>query len=204
MKNSAKIGIVVLAAGASRRLGEPKQSLRFRGETLLRRAAKAALDAEVSSAVVVLGAGAEIFKDDLLDLAVEIVENKDWKTGMSGSIKIGLSRLLEIEKRTRAVLLTVCDQPFADAELFNKLIGKYEETGAPIVACEYAETRGVPAIFDKSLFSQLRSLDAKGGAKKIIGQFYSEIVSIPFRAGAFDIDTPADFLKLQTFARRKN
>lgn len=202
MKASSKIGIVVLAAGASARLGAPKQSLCFENETLLRRAAKAALASNASFVVVVLGARAEVFKNDLDNLAVEIVENQDWQTGMSGSIKTGLAKLLAIENRLKAVLLTVCDQPFADAELFNQLIEKYEESSAPVVACRYAETVGVPALFDESLFPQLANLDEKGGAKKIIERFKSESTAIPFAAGAFDIDTPDDFLKLKSYRRQ--
>ena len=197
MGKMPEIGIVILAAGASRRLGEPKQLLAFEGEILLRRAAKTALASNCSPIVVVLGAEAEILKNELKGLDVEIVENGEWENGMNGSINIGLSKLLEINSRTQAVLLMVCDQPFLTVDVIDQITREYEESKALIVACEYAETVGVPALFDKNLFPQLKNLKTKGGAKKLIERFLSETITVAFPAGVFDIDTPADWLKLR-------
>jgi molybdenum cofactor cytidylyltransferase len=189
------IGIILLAAGASARLGEPKQLLRFQGETLLRRTAKIAL-AVSKRVVVTLGARIEITRKEIADLRVEIVENKDWKTGMSGSIKIGLRQLLTDAKELRAVIVMVCDQPFVNTVTLEKAIETFEETKALIVASEYQNSLGVPALFRQNLFPDLLALDAQNGAKQLIKKYRAQTAVVSFPEGAFDIDTPTDYENL--------
>ena len=189
------IAVILLAAGASARLGEPKQLLQFQGETLLRRAAKVALAAS-SRVVVTLGARIETVRKEIEDLPVQIVENKDWKNGMSGSIKIGLKRFLDDADYFKAVVIMVCDQPFVDENLLEKIVAKFHETDSLIVACEYQTTLGVPALFHRKLFPELLALDAAGGAKRLIKKYEARAAAIPFPEGAFDVDTPNDYKKL--------
>jgi len=189
------IGIILLAAGASTRLGEPKQLLQFRGETLLRRSAKTAV-AVSNRVVVTLGARVELTRREIEDLPVEAVENKDWKTGMSGSIKIGLEKLATEADKLKAVIVMVCDQPFVNEDLLEKIISKYEEADSPIVACEYENTLGVPALFAERLFPELLALDARTGAKQLIKKYRAQTAIVSFPEGAFDVDTPADYENL--------
>jgi len=203
MEEMPEIGIVILAAGASVRLGEAKQLIRFEGETLLRRAAKIALASNCRPVVVVLGGKVKIFKEELSGLDVEIAENGDWEKGMSSSIKIGVSKMFELNSQIQSVLLMVCDQPFLTVDVINQMTRKYAESKALIVACQYGETVGVPALFDKSLFPQLKNLKTKGGAKKLIEQFLSETAVVSFPAGVFDIDTADDLLKLREFENQQ-
>jgi molybdenum cofactor cytidylyltransferase len=150
------IAVILLAAGASIRLGEPKQLLQVQGETLLRRSAKFAL-AVSSQIVVTLGSNVEKMRGEIEDLPVEVSENKDWKTGMSGSIKTGLEKLLADTNNLEAVIVMVCDQPFADTRLLAKIISAYKETNSLIVACEYQNTLGVPSLFHVDLFPSCSS-----------------------------------------------
>lgn len=189
------IGIILLAAGASVRLGKPKQLLRFRGETLLRRSANIAL-AVSKNFVITLGANLKILRQEIENLPVQIAENKDWKEGMSGSIKIGLEKLADIGESINAVIIMVCDQPFVDENLLRKIIEKFEQTDALIVACEYQNTLGVPALFHRKLFPELLALDAQTGAKQLIKKYQSQLAVVPFPEGAFDIDTLADYENL--------
>ena len=189
------IGVILLAAGASTRFGEVKQLLQFRGETLLRRSARAAL-AIANRVVVTLGANFERLREEIEDLPVEIAENKDWKTGMSGSIRIGLEKLMSQTDDLKAVVLMVCDQPFADENLLGEIIRKFEQSGSLIVACEYENTLGVPALFSATLFPEILSLDSTMGAKQLIKKYEAQTSSISFPAGAFDIDTAADYKNL--------
>ena len=92
------IGIIVLAAGASRRMNEPKQLLLFEGKTLLRRAVETAVESIYQPIIVVLGANVEKMRLEIEDLPVELVFNQDWQRGLSSSIKIGLEMLLRIAK----------------------------------------------------------------------------------------------------------
>ncbi len=114
---------------------------------------------------------------------------------MGSSVKAGLEKLLEIKKTLNGVVITVCDQPFVTAETINELVETYRKTEALIVASEYHSTRGVPALFDKELFSRLHNLKSDG-AKQIINQFRAETTSILFPDGAIDVDTPDDYARL--------
>jgi molybdenum cofactor cytidylyltransferase len=197
MEDSAKnIGIIVLAAGASKRLGKPKQLLLFQGETLLRRAAKTALASGCRPVFVVLGANAESLKQEIEELDVETVENSDWQSGMGASIQTGLQELLKSYPNLAGVILTVCDQPFVTAELITELARNFQSTDAPIVACYYKNTIGVPALFSRRYFPELITLKADNGAKKIIYEHLENVIKIPFESGVTDIDTEQDYMNL--------
>ena len=177
-------------------MGKPKQLLKFKGKTLLQLAERTATASVCGLRVAVLGANAEILQDELHGFDLEIVYNEDWKTGMSSSIKAGLNKLLEINNALKAVVIMVCDQPFLTPKIINNLIEKYIETDALIAASKYAETLGVPALFDEKLFDELKNLNEKSGAKSLIKKFKDKTISIDFPAGKFDIDTPEDYSKL--------
>ena len=192
------IGVILLAAGASVRLGKAKQLLEFRNQTLLRRSAETAQ--QISARVVVtLGAQSEITRREIEDLPVSIAENKDWEAGMGSSVKIGLEKLLETNEKLDGVIIMVCDQPFVGGELLKKIVAEYEKTNAPIVACEYENILGVHALFAAKLFPELLALESEHGAKYLIKKHRSETVSVSFPEGAFDIDTLADYERLLEF-----
>ncbi len=190
------IGLILLAAGASKRLGKPKQSLYFKGETLLRRAVKTALASDCHPVIIVLGANAKNLEREIKEFDVEIIENPDWEKGMGSSIQIGLEKLLKIYPEVSGVILAVCDQPFVSAGLLKQLTENFRLTDAPVIACAYGETLGVPTLFGRNLFSELITLKADNGAKKIIYKHLEKVIKIPFEAGALDIDTEQDYLNL--------
>lgn len=190
-----QIGVILLAAGQSARLGKPKQLLHFQGESLLRRSVRAAL-AVSGQVVAVLGAKPEIIRAEIEDLPVSIAENSGWEKGMSGSIKCGLEKLLAAENKVEAVIVTVCDQPFADEILLSKIIAAFRETGCLIAACEYADTLGVPALFHKNIFPEILALEAAAGAKRLMSKHPGQTVAVSFPEGAIDIDTPNDYENL--------
>ena len=196
MEKKSEIGLIILAAGASVRMGKPKQSLEFNGETLLQRAVQTAHETECRPIIVVLGAQADNLKNEIKDFDVQIAENADWKKGMGSSIKTGLEKILEINSQINGVLIMVCDQPFVSVELVNQIVETHRKTGSLITASKYSETLGVPALFDRRIFPQLLSLENEGGAKKIIKQFQNETAFVSFEEGKFDVDTPEDYLKL--------
>jgi molybdenum cofactor cytidylyltransferase len=105
------VGAVVLAAGSSSRMGRPKQIIQFRGESLLRRAALAALAGGCSPVVVVTGAYAELSQCELDGLDVREVFNPRWQTGMASSIRVGLNTLLAADTNASAAVFLPCDQP---------------------------------------------------------------------------------------------
>lgn len=198
MKNSFEnIGIIVLAGGGSARLGTPKQSLSYAGETLLRRAVRAAIASGCRPIVVTLGANADALRGEIEDLETVIAENENWQSGMSGSIRCGLEKLTETNPQTRGVIIAVCDQPFGSAEIFTRLIEKHLSGDAPIVASAYNETVGVPALFSREFFPHLLALEGDAGAKKIIREFSAQVSTVAFPEGAFDIDTAEDYSNLK-------
>jgi len=190
------IGIVLLAAGASIRMGTAKQQLLLDGEPLLWHAAQAALHAAVTHTVVVLGAQEAAHRAMLESLPVDVMYNPDWEKGMGNSLKTGMHRLLRIAPQTDAALIMVCDQPGVTAHYLNSIILKHSMTNAPVIASHYAGTAGVPALFAKKLFPELMALDDKQGAKKVIQHHHDITTTIDFPEGAVDIDTPEDYRRL--------
>ena len=194
----SSIGLILLAAGASSRLGNsPKQLLEFRGKTLIRHAAENALASKCGKICVVLGAQAEAVKREIEDLPIEIAVNENWSEGMSASLKCGLENLLEIEPHLSAAVVTLGDQPMIDAAIINRLIEAFSAAQSSIVAAEYAGTIGVPAIFSRFLFDEILNLSAgSNGAKQIIKKYAASVKKIPIAEAAFDVDTPEDYENL--------
>ncbi len=200
----SKIASILLAAGASRRMANcPKQLLEFRGETLLRRAVKTALASRCRPVCVVLGANFEKMQAEIADLPVEIAVNKNWASGIASSLKTGLWKLLETDSQITAACVTLADQPLIDFRIINRLIESFERGENPVVACKYAETVGVPAIFARSLFDELMSLSGDEGAKKIIGRYILETAKIAVPEAALDVDSQQDYERLKVIEENR-
>jgi molybdenum cofactor cytidylyltransferase len=189
-------GIIILAAGASTRLGEPKQQLLYKGKTLLQHAVDAAVESKGEPIIVVLGANAEVIKNDITNQGVTIIHNKDWEEGMASSIRAGITELQKLSPDIDDAILMLCDQPFVDVALLNNLMLHKQQTSTPIIACAYNNTVGPPALFDKTYFNTLLSLNGQEGAKKLLMKYSRDVFTIPFEKGAIDIDTAADYAKI--------
>lgn len=188
-------GIVILAAGSSSRLGQPKQLLSFEGKTLIRHITETALEL-TPTVVVVTGASSKSIHEEVKDLAVQVEYNAEHKEGIASSIRCGLSALLAAKTQVENVLLVVCDQPYISVDLLKQLVLKRRETKKEIVACSYNNTIGTPALFGKTFFEDLLHLRGDSGAKKIMQQHQNKLALVPFPMGYFDIDTPDDYTAL--------
>ena len=191
-----RVGAVVLAAGSSSRMGVPKQTLQFRGQSMLRRAALAALGAGCRPVVVVTGAHAEQSRGELRGLNVLEVVNALWETGMASSVRAGVEGLVGADPEVAAAVLMLCDQPHVTAEVISGLVAAYRATGRPVVASEYGGSFGVPALFGRALFAELARLEGSAGAKQVIKRHAAEAHFLPFSGGEVDVDTPDDFSRL--------
>lgn len=186
-------GVIILAAGPSSRLGEPKQKIIFKGKSLLQRAVEKALNSSCRPVIVILGAYDNEIKPDIENEDVSVFQNPQWEEGMASSIRLGIEVLQKTEPAVLDVILMVCDQPFADTDLLNDMINKKAITGKEIIACSYSNTLGVPVLFDKKFFPDLLQLQGEEGAKKLIMQHEELVAEIPFPSGSFDIDTMDDY-----------
>src|SRR4028119_223468 len=153
--NSSSVGLIILAAGASTRMGTPKQLLLYQGRSFVRHIAEVANTSVCQPITVVLGANAERIKPEISQLPVQIIENQQWAEGMSSSIRVGLEALNAMNQNLDAVAIALCDQPFVSSQLLDRIVEAYRFTGKPIIACEYSGTLGVPVLFSRALFSEL-------------------------------------------------
>lgn len=192
------VAAIVLAAGASTRLGQPKQLLRVNGESLVRRAVRGAAEGGCAPIVVVAGAAAAAVQEDLRDAPAEIVVNDQWQLGLGTSIKAGVQHLVRSCTDLNAVVILACDQPFVDAEIIAELLREFRNSGTSIVTASYRGTLGIPALFARSRFNDLFALADDAGAKALIAADRSRVARIEFEPGAIDIDTPADLRFVST------
>lgn len=186
------IGIVILAAGNSSRLGRPKQLLEYRGSTLLTRLVLEASGAGTRPIAVV--SGAVDLSTAIAGLDVSIVENPRWSEGMASSISAGVAWMSE--QAVDAAFIAVCDQPHVTASLFRAMLAARERDVKGIVACSYSGTTGIPVLFDRQYFALLQQLTGQEGAKKILHAHSADVAIVPFPEGATDIDTEDDYFKL--------
>ena len=199
--NSKNIGAVILAAGASSRMGAPKQLMKYAGETLVRRAAGAAREAGCHPVVVVTGAYADLVTDELRGLDLRTAHNPEWESGMGSSIRAGFRAIAETSNQVAAVIIMLCDQPFVTRDVLSGLILAQRGSGSAIVASSYGSTVGVPALFGREFFGELLELEGESGAKQIIQKHSDRVQVLPFPQGEMDLDTPADFGRLLAVKR---
>jgi molybdenum cofactor cytidylyltransferase len=195
------IGLIILAAGASTRMGTPKQLLLHEERTFLRRAVETALESMCHPIVVVLGAYAERVRVELERLPVLIAENRKWKDGMSSSIRAGLEALVAEDEGVDGAVIMLCDQPFVTVGVINELVETHRQTGKPIVASAYGEACGVPVLFSNELFVEIAALVGRQGAKQIIANHPLDVATVCFPEGAVDVDTPQDYERLRAHGR---
>lgn len=188
--------IVVLAAGASTRLGRPKQLLQYKDKTLLQHSVEAAISTGIANVLVVTGCYADLISEQINNMLVDITVNEKWRDGMASSIVCGLNFLLPKYPLVDGVIFMMSDQPFVSAALLNTLLITQQQTGKAMAASSYNNTLGVPALFHKNVFPQLLRLSGDAGARKILQQHSSEVATVSFALGNIDIDTPDDYEKL--------
>lgn len=193
---SNSTGIILLAAGASSRLGKPKQLLLYKNKVLLQHGVDTAINTGTNTIILVLGANAQLLQTEIQHKEVSVVINNNWEEGMAASIRCGLNKLLVINPSINAVIIMVCDQPFVTEKLLEELQSIYLQTHQPIIASRYQNILGTPALFDKTIFEALLELKGDTGAKKILNENPQWVSVVDFPEGIIDIDTEADYEKL--------
>ena len=173
------VAAMVLAAGASTRLGEPKQLVMLGGETLLERAVRVAREAGCLPVVVVLGASARLIQAGCELGDAVVVVNEDWTEGMGSSVRAGARALTDVDG---CVVLT-CDMPAVTAAHLRELM-----TSGEVTASAYVGRRGVPAYFPAGSFASLMELHGDAGARELL----RSARSVELIGGELDVDTMTD------------
>jgi len=184
---------IILAAGGSTRMGQPKLLLPWRGEPLIRHVARTALAAGLSPVLVVTGAYGDEIRDSLTDLQVQIIPNPEWEAGQSTSVRAGVQAL---PGETGAAVFMLADQPQIPVELVRALVDAHAQTQAPVIAPLIAGKRGNPALFDQAVFPDLLELSGDAGARQILGRYPLQFVPWDDESLLLDIDTPEDYRQL--------
>jgi molybdenum cofactor cytidylyltransferase len=194
-------GIILLAAGASTRLGSAKQLVEFHGVPLIVHAAQTALATACCPVIAVLGADAARFeplvsnlKSEISNLKFQIVTNPDWSLGMGTSIRTGMQALQG--SSVDAVMILLCDQPLITANHLNQMTEAFFASGKTMCAARYAGALGTPAIFSRVHFDELKTLGDAQGGKAILQRYPTQVHAFNLPEAAIDLDTPDDLRSL--------
>jgi len=185
----ARPWVLLLAAGASRRFGSPKQLARIEGQSLLRRMAQVAIASAPAGCVVVLGAAASRLRRELKELPVSIVVNRRWQEGLSRSLAAGITAL---PSSARAALVLLVDQASIGPADLELLAAAWREAPRSIVASRAGGVLGPPAVLPRHLFRALRSLRGDQGAREFLRDSSRRVIGFDMPGAAADIDVPAD------------
>lgn len=192
-----KTTIIILAAGASSRMGTMKQLLPWEGTTLLGHVIHTAISTEADNTVLVLGAKAEEIEKSIKPSLVSLVVNENWKQGMGSSIAKGVAYITQNFPDTQAVLIILADQPFIDKNNLNTYLDKGNKYPEKIVATNYGLKLGVPALFPKSFFKQLMTLNKDYGAREILETNRDNIFAVKNNINLVDLDTMKKYHQLK-------
>jgi molybdenum cofactor cytidylyltransferase len=173
---------VLLAAGGATRFGSQKLIAPYRGEPLVRHAARL-LRSVTDETIVVIGNDANAVRDVLSGTDVQIVENANWREGLSTSLRAGIRA---VPANVEAVIVALGDQPELDPTVARALVEQWRATGLPIVTARYRGVRSPPVLIARAVFSEVEALHGDYGAKPLMDR-------IPGRVAFVDIDTPVPF-----------
>jgi len=194
----SNVGIIILAAGSSSRLGQPKQFLNYKGKTLLSHAIETAKAASGDNPILVVSGALhdELFKE-CNALQVSITHNVNWQQGMSTSIHTGLRALVRANPQTAGALIMVCDQPLITTEHLNNLMDIFaHHRYQGIVATAWGNVIGSPAVFSRDVFEELYKIKGDKGARELFDATEQKLATVPFKPAAMDVDTMEDYEKL--------
>lgn len=188
-----RVAGVVLAAGGSSRLGEPKQLIQWRGHSLAWYAVRAAVEGGLAPIVVVVGEAADELRQALESSAIDIIENPNWREGQSSSVRLGLEAA---SGETEGVVFLLADMPFVGPDLVRALVESHRQTMKPLVASWAGGRRANPVLFDRETYADLQALEGDQGGRAIFRRFDSEFVKWEDSI-LLDVDTPEDLVRLR-------
>lgn len=200
--NNHTTSILIIAAGASVRLGSPKQLLPWGNTTLLGHTVEQALNTGIKKINLVLGAHFEQVKASVSNYKLNVHYHANWQQGMGSSIAYGVTQILQQQKDTEAILILLTDQPLIDSAFINKLLQCTEQHPQQIIATWYGNRNGVPALFPKAFFPELLQLKGDEGARQLLNNSSIPILTVDGEDKQADIDTLEDYQKLKSRTQR--
>ncbi len=197
-KQTAGVAAVILAAGQSRRMGRPKQLVRVAGKTLLEHTIANVGATGVHEIALVLGAGADEIRNQLMLKGVKVVVNPEFQQGMGTSIGAGLRAL---SPTATAALIVLADQPFVQPATLDQLIACYAKEKPQIVIPVFKGFRGNPVLLDRSVFPEVMGLTGDVGCRAIFGEHTQGIhkLAVDDVGVLLDADTTADVEELENY-----
>jgi len=189
-----KVHGVILAAGRSSRMGQPKQLLTYQGRTFLQHAVDCAQKADLDRVVLVLGHQADTVLEETDVRGVEVVINREYGLGQSTSVIKGLEAAGECD----GVLFQLGDQPLMKAGVLNSIIACFRKENPGAVVPVYQGTRGNPALLGKGFFDRIRTLRGDTGPRRILRDDPDRVrlLSVEDEGIVRDIDTPEEWARL--------
>jgi molybdenum cofactor cytidylyltransferase len=188
--------VILLAAGGSRRFGGTKLLARIHDETLLHRSARIALGCRPAGCIVVLGANGARLRRELRNLPVEVVVNRRWRAGLSGSLRAGIAAL---PVAASAALVLLADQAGVGPADLELLVAAWQRAPRAIVTAHAAGVRCPPAILPRQVFPDVRRLRGDTGAKKLLADPRRRLVEFELPGAALDIDRPEDLARFAQY-----
>ena len=196
---SASLHAIVLAAGSSSRLGQPKQLVHVGGRPALHRVVANATGLAGHSVTVVIGSQASELSRLLGHSPASVIVNRNWEEGMASSLRCGLSAL---PAACDAALILLGDQVAVTADDLKRLAAAWNGQEGSIAAATYDQHVGVPAIFPRAFFSELAELRGDQGARRILERNHYRLIRVPMPNASIDLDTPEDLIAInQRFER---
>jgi molybdenum cofactor cytidylyltransferase len=192
---TAMISAILLAAGESNRMGQPKQLMPFDQSTIVERTIDNLLNSAVSETIVVLGYREQDVRKTIADQPVKIAINPDYQQGMSASIIAGLK---QVDKRAQAVLIALGDQPFVDSQTINTLVEAFIANNRGIIIPVYQGRRGNPVIFAIKYKDELWNLKGDIGGREIINHHPDDVLEVAVNCEGvlLDIDTAENYTSM--------
>lgn len=187
---------MILAAGSSSRLGQPKQLLHFKGKTLIENVVEAA-SAVSNEVFVITGSNHKQIASVISNNSVNVSYFEDWQQGMGSTVSFGIQQILNNDRYTQEVLILLCDQLHVTKQMLAELVYFHQASDHFITACGYDKSYGAPAIFNRRTFLDLLNLSGEQGAKKVIQKHFKNSQIISYPEAEVDIDTPKDLALLK-------